>query len=219
MVLRSRAVVVPATSGLEALQPEIPSKSYPHPPPDNPIRLDNTLQKPDLPFTPHILRLAKPGKMANMGRRWIPPDNQEKDLQSSHSSQSNAARRRAWGPAVRRALAAAAALLALTSTAGCMVEAMYAVPVALDTAGSAIAHALPLNEKKYIVHSTRVPPGEPTLAAAPEPAPNPALTDAGNATQYPPQPYSPAQIAAPTPAAASPMPVLIDSALARRTRT
>jgi hypothetical protein len=100
-----------------------------------------------------------------------------------------------------------------------MVEAMYSVPVALDTAGSAIAHALPFNEKKYIVRAARVPPAEPALTAALEPAPDPNMADAGNATQYPPQPYSPAQAAAPTTAATSPMPVLIDSALARRTRT
>ena len=136
------------------------------------------------------------------------------------SPQSKPVRHRTWGTAIRRGLFAAATLLALTSTAGCMVEAMYAVPVALDTAGSAIARALPANEKKYIVHSTRMPPGEPTLAAAPKPAP--ALADAGKAPREQAISHSPTPaVPAPTTAVASPvpMPVLTDGALARRTRT
>jgi hypothetical protein len=117
-------------------------------------------------------------------------------------------------------MAAAAAILALTSTAGCMVEAMYAVPVALDTAGSAIARVLPVDERKYIVHSNRLPPGEPALAAAPKPSP--ALADAGKSTREKAAPPAPAPASAtPATAVASPvpMPVLIESALARRTRT
>jgi hypothetical protein len=143
-------------------------------------------------------------------------------LQSSNSPQSKAVHRGTWASAIRRGLFAAAAFLTLTSTAGCMVEAMYAVPVALDTAGSAIARALPVNEKKYIVHSTRIPPGELALATAPKPVPDPALADADKFPRNLPQlssqaPSPPAQITAA--ASPVPMPVLIDSALARRTRT
>jgi hypothetical protein len=121
-------------------------------------------------------------------------------------------------------MATAAAILALTSTAGCVVDAMYAVPVALDTAGTAIARALPVNEEKYIVRSHRMPPDEPALAAAPKRAsapaeaarPVPDLADARKAARQQAAP----DLTTPTTAVTglAPMPVLMDAAVARRTR-
>lgn len=129
------------------------------------------------------------------------------------------------GTAVKRGLAAGAAILVLSSTSGCMVEAMYAVPIALNGAATSIARALPpVDETKYIVHTPRVPPGEPLLAKASSPQPtSPALADA---SKRPPSPGQmgtsalPAEPTSPTVAADSPapMPVLNSGALARRGR-
>ena len=127
---------------------------------------------------------------------------------------------------MKRSLVAAAAIVALFSTAGCVVETMYAVPIALNGAATSIARALPpVDETKYIVHTPRVPPGEPLLAKTPAPEPaGPSLADASK--RPPADPPTPATVpsaqpASPTVAAQSPapMPTLTDGALARRTRT
>ena len=147
-------------------------------------------------------------------------------MQSSQLSNVCVVRPAAWGTVVGRGLAAAAAILVLCSTACCMVEAMYAVPIALDGAASTIARALPpIDEAKYIVHTPHVPPGEPMFAKAPAPQVTaPALADAAKrpqpATQIPAttpqaQPTSPAAVAE----SPIPMPALSAGALARRSRT
>ncbi len=117
---------------------------------------------------------------------------------------------------IRRGLVAAAAILLACSSAGCMVEAMYAVPIALDGVAGSIARALPMDEKKYVVHSPRMPAAEPALAARPqEPVGLPPVAQAPSPAPAPASPQPPAA-AAPSPAN---MPTLSAGALAQRTRT
>lgn len=144
-------------------------------------------------------------------------------LQSSQESNVNSARHATRGDLLKWSLAATAALLALACNTGCMVEAMYAVPVALEGAATSIARALPVDEPRYIVHTPRIPSREPALAKAqantspstPQPAPAPALADAAkSATSHG---QAPAPTASPA-ASATPMPILLDNAIVRRTR-
>lgn len=96
------------------------------------------------------------------------------------------------GNLVRKGFVAAAAVLVLSSAAGCVAQGISAIPIAIGEAAVWVARAVPLDEAKYRVHPQRPESPEPVIAHGrmagphekPQPAAAPQGPDPSTATAY-----------------------------------